>query len=379
MAEPPGPGNPMALHDHSPGPRRPSVPGAVFLAAASLVAALLLFSTVMKLAGKPPKEAEAAGHWALVVGQVAAAGLIVGQRRRPWAWSAAALVFAMFGGVALFGLVNNAKSCGCFGALHVPPAVTLTLDATVVGVSLALARLAGAGSMWLSLLASALLPMSAGGAMYAKRILPPEAATWRAGGALADAIKDAGAPAIAPQAPAPAPSAPPVAGALPTGEPTPPARLDAGISMTAQQALLLLPKASPAYLKGAPAPAWLDALTVAIAEKDDAKAALLFVYSPHCDVCRQYLPFMESFAKAPDAASKPLRVVLLDKADLEKFDIPDWAWPASPTVLLVSGGRIVHEWGGHDTPQPVDINAALASRGKAYVDEMAAKHVPLKQ
>lgn len=369
----------MIDRDDSSGPRRPSVPGAVFLVAASLVAGLLLFSTIMKLAGKPPKEAEALGYWALVGGQVAAAGLLIGQRRKPWAWSAAALVFAMFSGVALFGLVNNAKSCGCFGALHVPPAVTLTLDATVVGVSFAMARLAGAGSMWLSLLAAAMLPMSAGGAMYAKRILPPEAATWRAGGALADAMKDATAPAISPRASGSTPAAPLPTGAPPTGEQAAPAKLDAGISMTAQQALLLLPKAAPAYLKGAPAPAWLDALAAATAEPGDAKASLLFVYSPHCDVCRQYLPFMESFAKAPDAASKPLRVVLIDKADLEKFDIPDWAWPASPTTLLVSGGRIVQEWGGHDTPQAVDISAALAARGKVYVDELAAKHVPLKQ
>ena len=354
--------------DH-PGPRRPTTPGAVFLLAALPIAGLLVFSTVMKFLGKPPKDAEMLQHWALIVGQLSAAGLLLAQRRRPWAWSAAALVFSMFSGVAVFALVNNAKSCGCFGALTVPPAVTLTIDATVVGVSLAMARLAGASVAWISTLCAAIIPMLTGGAIYAKHTTPPEAASWKAGGALAEAMNPGPPKTAAPLQPS-APASPAAQA---------PAKIDAGFSMTAQQAVLLIPRVADAYLKGAPRPAWLAALADAVAEADPAKATLLFIYDPHCDVCRRFLPAMQAFAADPDAASRPLRVVLLQKADLEAFDIPDWAWPKSPTNLLVTAGRIVHEWGGADTPAPTQINEQLLSRGKAYLDDLASRHTPLTQ
>ena len=109
----------------------------------------------------------------------------------------------------------------------------------------------------------------------------------------------------------------------------------------------------------------------------EGPAWLVFVYDPNCDVCQKFLPFYEGY-ETDSAEDALLRVATVKKSDLVRFQIEDWAWTHSPTVLLVKGGAIIQEWGGEDSPIPGAVRERIANEGEAYFESMRAAYQPLQ-
>ncbi|TVQ59643.1 MAG: hypothetical protein EA379_10305 [Phycisphaerales bacterium] len=333
------------------------------LGAAVFVAALLAFAATMKLLSKPLSEIPAhdkalAGFEGLI------AALILVFHRWRITWLCTAAFFAALSGVTLHLLLIGAGSCGCFGKLSIPPAVTLTLDTLIVIAAIALARALGAQRNLLALTAAALVPFVVAGALYSKATAPPPASTFRLG----DRFKDIAPPPDRETA-APAPGEAADAAEPPDFDP---------IDLGATGALLLLPRVADRFLEGAPEPEWMADLRAAATAGANDPAWLIFVYDPFCEVCMRFQPTMLMYTTDEDVNATPhLRVLLLQKADLRTFDIPDWAWPASPTTALIHRGRIIHEWGGEDTPNPFLLHDDIAEQGDAYLRQLRETYTPL--
>lgn len=334
---------------------------AAALSVALVVAAFLLFAAYMKLTSRPfsalPLKDALIAPFEIVI----AIGLLV-THRKWWAWMGVGALFAAFSGVTLHLLLTGAGSCGCFGALTIPPAATLTLDAVIVAAALGVALALGARPVRLTLAGACVIPFVVAGAMFSKTVSPPPAKDFKPGGAYADLRADAAQTGDAPSATAA------------------PDEFDP-LQLGASGALLLLPRVAHTFLDGAPPPDWLATLAAAAdasAVAPEAPATLVFVYDPFCEVCMRFHPLMEQYTHDEEAnAANHLRVILVQKSELEAFDIPEWAWPKSPTVVLIHRGRIVHEWGGEETPNPFLLHDDIAARGGAHLRELRETYVPL--
>lgn len=348
-------------------PQRPrGLARALLFLLAVAVAGLLGFAAFAKATTKPPATSDYLG-WAQIVGEVVVALLILAMHRRAWAWGFIAVLFAAFTGYTMHRLFGGARSCGCFGKFSVPPATTLTIDAAVVALALAatIALRLHRALTWL--VASALLPAAIVGALYGQSQPTPD--DFKPGSVFERAAQEraknrAGAP---PGAPAPDGEAAPVRADAPAFDP---------LSMRPADVLMLVPDVQEEFLAGATAPGWLARLTEAAAERD-GPAWLVFVYDPNCDVCQRFLPFYSGYEQA-SANDALLRVVTVQKGDLTKFGIEDWAWAHSPMTLLVHRGEIIHEWGGEDTPMPGAIRGRIETEGEAFLDGMQATYAPLE-
>lgn len=393
-------------------------PGGLFLTGAILVAGFLLFGafakTYTELTKTEPKAGEAVRAYVHAGVETLLAVLILARCRWAVTWACVSLLFCGFAGATMHRMLGGYSSCGCFGKFAVPPPVTLAIDTAIVMMGVGLARLAGlrgAGAAWVAALA---IPMAVSGSLVSRKISEPPpwmfgkmksmaAAPGPTQSAPAEAAPtphaqpspaqpaptepqsqaEQGVSPPAAQRSAPAqpeatpakPEAPPMNAAPPPPQAAP---AQAGVDLTAQQDLLNVPARASAALGGKPGPEWLAPLTEAAGDKDTSRAWLLFVYDPDCEVCQRFIPGMQQhMAGASKAPGAKLRVIMLKKSELEKFEIPDWAWPASPTVVLVRGGKIIHEWGAEKTPYSTVLQGEIDKRGGAYLDELEKAHVAL--
>lgn len=383
-------------------------PGGLFVLGAILVAGFLLFGAFAKtyslLDKTEPKDGEALRVYMHAGVETLLAVLILARCRWAVTWACVSLLFCGFAGATMHRMLGGYSSCGCFGKFHVAPPVTLSIDTAIVMMGVGLARLAGlrgASAAWIATLA---IPMAVSGSLVSRQISEPP--PWMFGKmksmAAAPTPGQASPTPPSPAQPTPAEpqskaepgvSPPTLERAAPAKPeeapknvaPAPPqavvaagAPAQAGVDLTAQQDLLNVPARASAALGGKPGPEWLAPLTEAAGDKDTSRAWLLFVYDPDCQVCQTFIPGMQQHmvgaSKAPGAT---LRVIMLKKSELEKFEIPDWAWPASPTVVLVRGGRVIHEWGNEKAPYPAVVQGEIDKRGAAYLDELEKTHVVL--
>jgi hypothetical protein len=334
---------------------------ALSLGLAIAVAGLLGFAAFAKATTKPPATGDVMG-WAQIGAETLAAILILALHRKCWAWGIVAIIFAAFSGFTMHRLFGGARSCGCFGKFTVAPPITISIDAAVVAMSLGMACALGMMRRWMWLVASLLIPAAIGGGLYAMSLPTPE--DFKAGGAFERAWQERqraaadGSTATAPEA---------------TTTPVP---VEFDPLGRAPDVLMLLPAVQDDFLKGEPAPAWLTRLGEATAP-GEGPAWLVFVYDPHCDVCQKFLPFYEGYER-DSADDDLLRVVTVKKADLVPFQIEDWAWTHSPTVLLIKGGAIIQEWGGEEAPMPGAVRERIANEGEAYFEAMRAGYEPLQ-
>ena len=325
------------------------------LVAAVLVAALLVFAAVMKLNAKP-FDALALKDKAQSFAEIGIALLVLVFHRWRVTWVCNAALFSAFTGVTLHLFLTGAGSCGCFGKLSPPPAVTMAIDTVIVIASITLARALGAQRGLLAFTGAALVPFLITGAIYSKHTAPPPARDFRIGDRLLPPTDhDADAPQAADDAP--------------DYDPT---------DLGAVGALLLLPRVADRFLEGAPEPEWMPALRAASTAGPDDPAWLIFVYDPFCEVCMRFQPTMLMYTTDDETAQSPvLRVALIQKSELQNFDIPDWAWPASPTTALFHRGRVIHEWGGDKTPNPFLLHDDIAEQGETHLRELRETYVPL--
>ncbi len=391
--------NPSAPGDVDRTRGRPT-PGALFLTSALGVAAFLLFGAFAKVYTEATRETPT---WPIVplahaAFEAVVALALLALHKRAFAWVFVGSLFSFFAGVTMHRLLGGYPSCGCFGKFAIPPYITLALDAFVVAMSLGLALRAGLGGRAVAAMGALILPLAVGGSVYslktsdpppraftgsallresapavAPKQAPPARAEANDGARPSDAPAD-GAPAVqAPPAPAPAPQA---GAAQPAQAPA-----QGGADLSAQQSLLLVPGAAGRALQGAPPPEWLTLLIECVNDtgpESAGRAWLVFVYDPDCEICKRFIPAMEQHQRFDSKeAGANLRVVMVRKADLEPFEIPDWAWPASPTVLLVRSGKIIHEWGGDKTPYPTVLQGKLDMGGAAHLDWLEETHTPL--
>lgn len=382
-------------------------PGGLFVLGAILVAGFLLFGafakTYTELTKTEPKAGEAALVFTHAGVETLLAILILARCRWAVTWACVSLLFCGFAGATMHRMLGGYSSCGCFGKFHVAPPVTLSIDTAIVMMGVGLARLAGlrgAGAAWIAALA---IPMAVSGSLVSRQISEPP--PWMFGKMKSMAASTPGSASPAPPSPAqPAPTEPQskaeqgvspptleraapakpeeapkkVAPAPPQAAAAAGAPAQAGVDLTAQRDLLNVPARASAALGGKPGPEWLAPLTEAASDKDTSRAWLLFVYDPDCQVCQTFIPGMQQhMAGASKAPGATLRVIMLKKSELEKFEIPDWAWPASPTVVLVRGGRVIHEWGNEKAPYPAVVQGEIDKRGGAYLDELEETHVVL--
>lgn len=332
------------------------------LATAALVAAALLFAAVMKAVTQRPDAGDTVG-WALLAAEFIAAALVLVLHRVWWAWGFVAAAFAGFAGYTMHLLLTGAKTCGCFGAFHVPPAVTLSLDTAIVVLALWMIRIAGHRGAGGTAFATLLIPMAIAGGLYANSIPQPE--DYRPSSVFEEAMR---ARADRQSAPADGDAADVPTGAegAASAEPAQAAPAYDPIAMGAVESITLVPDVAAHFLQGAPEPPWMAPLRQA-ANGEGAEAWILFIYDPSCPVCMEFLPNMEGYMRhAAETNETTLRVAVIRKEDLVPFEIPDWAWDESPTVILLRDGRVVHTWGGEATPNPYDVRDRIAAEGDAY-------------
>lgn len=313
-----------------------------------------MFGAVMKGATHTPSAGDWFG-WGQIGGEAALAVALLMLHRRWWMWALIGVVFAGFSGFTMERLFGGAASCGCFGSLSVPPPITLGIDAGVVVASVLLVRALGAGAIGLTVLGALTIPAAIGGGVYAMSLLSPK--DFAPSEAIVEAMREGGGESAAGGV------------EVTTFDP---------LSMRATEAMRFVPRV--AGKTGALSAGWLSELGEATGVAEPARPAwLVFVYDPDCQVCQLFLPSMRSYAaEARDRGDAFLRVILIEKKDLEAYGIEDWAWPASPTTALLWKGGIVHEWGGEETPEPRKIRERIEKEGAAYIEELKKGFAPLK-
>lgn len=320
------------------------------------VAGLLAFGAVMKGFTQTPVAGDWVG-WGQIAGETVLALGLLALHRRWWMWGVIAFVFAGFAGFTMERLFGGAASCGCFGSLTIPPRVTLGIDAGVFVVSALLMRGMGAGAGAMTGIGALAIPAAIAGGVYAMSLPSPK--DFRLSAEMEQAMRE-GAETVA------------------GGESAPDVAAFDPLSMRATEAMRLVPRV--AGKMGAMSAGWMTELGEATGAVARAEPAwLVFVYDPECHVCQQFLPSMRSYAaESKERGDAYLRVILIEKKDLEAYGIEDWAWPASPTTALLWRGRIVQEWGGEETPEPRMIRERIEKEGAAYIEELKKKFTPLK-
>ena len=100
--------------------------------ALALVIGVLGFAAAMKLTADGAMEI---GAVATAIFEIAVIVALVMFRKQWWAWTGVVALFAMFAGYTGYLLYRGAESCGCFGDVHTPPAMTLGIDLFMVALA----------------------------------------------------------------------------------------------------------------------------------------------------------------------------------------------------------------------------------------------------
>lgn len=274
-------------------------------------------------------------------------------------WAFTAMLFSGFVGVALHRLIIGAESCGCFGGIQIPPAITLSIDAAIVFMSAWLARAWGLRPWGFALTLSLVPTLIVSGAMYSRHATPDVEGV--------DFESTFGEPVAPAQTPAPPTDSP--ANAVPTESPAPDlgAAVETG-KITAREALLRLPGAFDRAAFGTAAkPAWLDDLRSA-SDPNAPLPWLIYVYNRNCDICQEHLPewndarqiYEEDLASGKAA----MGVLLIEWEDLIPLKIPTYSWGAhTPITLLVNDGKVIRDWRGESQPMIVDMYITTQDQG----------------
>lgn len=346
-----------ARTQHRPGPSQ-------FQKASSAIAALAVAAFLglgvygKLLTTKPVDQIEPIpGEYQAIAEAVIALALIALHR---WGvmWAFIAFMFSAFTGVTLHRLLIGAESCGCFGGLKIPPAVTLSLDAAIVFMSAWLARAWGLRPWGFAFVLSLAPTLIVAGAVYSKHATPDAEANefdevFAEPPAPTSRPAETDAPSAEPAEPATAPS---LGDAVQTGK------------ITARDALLRLPAAfDRGAFEGASAPAWMDDLRIA-ADPNAELPWLIYVYNRNCEICQEHLPEWNDARQiyeedlANNAAA--MGVLLIEWEDLIAFKIPTYTWGAqTPITLLVNDGKIIRDWRGETQPMIVEMYFTTQDQG----------------
>lgn len=335
----------------------------ITVVAALAVAAFLGLGVYGKLlTTKPVDQIEPIpGEYQAVFEAVVGLALIVLHR---WGvmWAFIAILFSGFTGVTLHRLLIGAESCGCFGGISIPPAITLSLDAAIVFMSAWLARAWGLRPWGFAFTLSLVPTLVVAGAVYSKHATPDAEGV--------DFDSTFGEPATPAPTPTPTPDTP--VDSNDAGAPAPPSQdLGAAVEtgrITARDALLRLPGAFDRGALGSVAkPSWLDDLRLA-SDPNAALPWLIYVYNRNCDICQKHLPewndarqiYEEDLANEKAA----MGVLLIEWEDLIPLKIPTYSWGAqTPITLLVDDGKIVRDWRGETQPMIVEMYFTTQEQG----------------
>lgn len=293
------------------------------LIVALVVALVLVFAAVAKLAGLwSAWQAEQANARTLgvaargladahrldivvAVAEALLAGGLVALRRWWGAWAIVAALFAAYAGYTGVELLRGARSCGCFGPIEVPPAVTFTVDALLAATAF---RLATQGAL--------------GRAAVHGWLLSAMAAGLLSGGAYAHA------------------TAPP-----------PSALEDNPQLQDAFERTLALPGLAPLADPSPAGPVWL-----------------LFVYDIYCEHCAEFLPYMTA-REQQWASDPAFRVKTISMQDIEEqAGVPLHRWPSTPTIALVRQGVVVELLPTERVFDPIVVRQRLLGSGARKTD-----------
>jgi hypothetical protein len=339
----------------------------ISVVAALAVAAFLGLGVYGKLlTTKPVDQIEPIpGEYQAVVEAIVGIALIVLHR---WGvmWAFTALLFSGFTGVTLHRLLIGAESCGCFGGISIPPAITLSLDASIVFMSAWLARAWGLRPWGFAATLSIVPTLVVAGAVYSKHATPPSEVD------LSEVFGETPSQSTPTPAPTPdSPADPDDAAGAPETTPAPTQDLGAAVEtgrITARDALLRLPGAFDRGALGNVAkPAWLDDLRRA-SDPNAPLPWLIYVYNRNCDICQAHLPEWNDARQiyeedlANDKAA--MGVLLIEWEDLIPLKIPTYAWGAqTPITLLVDDGKVIRDWRGESQPMIVDMYFTTQDQG----------------
>ncbi len=293
---------------------------ALRLALSLLVALILLFAAGAKLAGVwsawhaaqtnartlgvDPTGLGAAHRLDILIAavEVLIAGGLIALRQWWGAWAFIATLFASYAGYTGVELLLGARSCGCFGPLDVPPAVTFTVDALLAATAFTMTvhgvlSRPGVRGWLLSAMAAGLLA----GAAYAHALAPPPSAL----------------------------------------ENNP--QLQSVFERT-----LALPELAPLTDTSPDSPTWL-----------------LFVYDIYCEHCAEFLPYMQAREKQW-ASDPNFRVKTISMQDIEKqAGVPLFRWPSTPTIARIKQGVVVELLSSERVFDPIVVRQrVLSNTGK---------------
>lgn len=300
---PSAPATPAAL-------RTTAKPGALEWIASILVGGLLVFAASMKVFNHG-ETALGPGTFVLAAGETLFAALLIAFRTRWWAWASAAALFGAFAGFAGFRSYWGSTSCGCFGALSIPPNITMSIDIAIalLATFMAARRSATMSPTGLVATVAGIAAVLGSGVGFAVSDPRPE-----------DFGDDATRLLL---------------------ELRPTARPDDPI----KEIRALMPEVAS---RNAGGPAWY-----------------LYVFNPDCPICQEHLPRMRAL-QARWADSDILRLGIISMADLQEYaNIPQYAWGTPPLTLLVQRGIVARRGSGLDMLEPEAIYAELADAPQA--------------
>ncbi len=294
---------------------------AITLISAIATSGLLLFAAYAKLFHANPKHE--ARDYAVGALQIVIVAALLALHRKWWTWAGLGLMWAGMAGWSFYASDKGA-SCGCFAALWSPPAYTTgVLDAALAVVSLGIAGLRLAPP---ALLLGAIVGTGVAGPIgwaVASNFVAPSIETQ-----IEEARRNAGAstPAQTPVDAAQAETSDDDPSAAQAGEPEP----DFGDWVPARERLLA------------------SDLLAEIRGAEDGVAHLVFAHDPDCHICEELMPFFDEMDQLWEQTMDPIM-------QGHKFSIPEieeqtgiesFAWPSTPTVLIIVDGEIQVQWYG---------------------------------
>lgn len=293
------------MHNTTPSPTRTAISTILALG----MSAMLVFAAVMKLRFPsadpdhlwhlPGFEEAMSKDIPISVAELIIALLVLAFHRWKVTWACSALMFAGFTGYQIVYVVNDLP-CGCFGPLTPPAWLTLNLDIFFAIGSLSMAAAWGLRKKGLIALPIAMAFMLGIGYAYASSTTETEV--------------------------------PPV--------------VDEDGNVTEQ-----LPPAERLLQTD---------LLADIATAEDFTVYYLFIYDPSCHSCEHLKNTCVDFDEQHLATTGDpfLQVRQYNKYDLrEQYGIEDYAWPGSPTLVLVLNGEVLNVLSGEAVPCPGTLEA----------------------
>lgn len=302
---------------------------AISVVVALLIAAVLQFAAAAKLiapSADPSKAVSLPGlaepvqrDTLIAIAEMVILMLVLVAHRWKVTWAGVAIMFAGFTGYAAYRAYRN-EDCGCFGDLWVPPkGLTLTLDIAFAIAGLCLAFAWGLRKRTLGPVCLAMVVASVAGLGFAHLTATPtaEEAEEEAGGrSVFERLADA-----------------------------------AGTDVAAAD----FPDLHRAFN----------------AEPGDP-AHYIFLHDPGCHTCEE---MKIACVDADDLMLEQDDDEFMQVQQHNVFDmrdalgIEDYAWPNTPTVVVVRDGQILHHWSGEGAPCPGSILTAGTPEGAAGVYE----------